>query len=68
MPAPCMHRLPADDAKDVLAPWLDGIARGLAGHQQDAVLIGGAPHPDLLSFHAGRLCGKNVEYHAMQRA
>jgi PhnB protein len=59
--APGTHRLPSDDAEDVLASWLDGIVRGLTGHQQDAVLAGGAPHPDLLGCHAGRLCGTNVQ-------
>ena len=60
-PAPGPHRLPGDDAENVLAPRLDGIVRGLTGHQQDAVLIGGAPHPDPLGCHSGRLCGKNVQ-------
>ena len=42
--------------------------RGLPGHQQDAVLIGGAPHPDLLACHAGMLYGKNVQYDLARRA
>jgi uncharacterized glyoxalase superfamily protein PhnB len=42
--------------------------RGLTGHQQDAVLIGGAPHPDPLGCHAERLCGKNVQDDRVWRA
>ena len=58
--APQSHRLAGDDARYVLALWLDGILRGLPGHQQDTALIGVAPHPDLLGRHVLWLFGTNV--------
>ena len=55
------HRLPGDDSEDVLAARLDRVARGVARHQQDPGLVGGAPHPNLLGRHRPVVGGKNVQ-------
>ena len=66
-PAARTHRFPGDDPEDVLASRLDGVVGGLAGHQQEGILLRGAPHPDLLGPHAGMLGGNNVQDLRMQR-
>jgi PhnB protein len=56
------HRLPSDDSEDVFTTRLDGVARRVARHQQDAVLIRSSPYPHLLGRHLARLAWrKNVQ-------
>jgi hypothetical protein len=56
------HRLSGDDSEDVLAARLDGVAGRSARHEQDAVLAGRPPHPNLLGPHLDEATGgKNVQ-------
>jgi PhnB protein len=66
-PAARKHRLPSDDTEDIFAAWLDRVAGGMARHEQDAVLVGWAPYPDLLGCHVDILSGKNVQDHRSRR-
>ena len=50
-----------DDPEDVLAARLDRVAGRPSRHEQDAVLAGGTPHPNLLGRHRARLPRKNVQ-------
>jgi hypothetical protein len=62
------HRVPGDDAEDVLAARLDGVASGAACHQQHACFSGRTPYPDLFGRHAAIVGGKNVQDRAIRRA